>query len=104
FTVCKAGHRRRHHSKLNEIAFSAALISELGAISRAKPMQRKLRDLALHAICSPEAARPMSALSRLNTQSASIKALYKACRTQAEAWLGDSLPACRSAPGEREKL
>lgn len=72
--------------RLTEISFGSALFTELQGIALAKqeaergllsfgPLERRLRHLNMHLIDSQELMSQLSALSKLNTQSAFIKAL-----------------------------
>lgn len=96
-------------SRLTEIGFSSALHAELEGILLAKReaerspftlgrLERRLRRLALHRICAPDA---MSTQSRLDTRSSFMQALHDAGRAQADAWLREHLApptAARSGP------
>ncbi|HEY8027144.1 MAG TPA: patatin-like phospholipase family protein [Burkholderiaceae bacterium] len=87
-------------SRLTEIGFSAALFTELQGIALAKReaqrgwfaigrMERRLRNLHVHLIDSPDFMSRLDGLSKLNTQAPFISALREEGRRQADRWLDD---------------
>jgi NTE family protein len=86
------------YSRLTDIGFSAALLTELQGVALAMReaqrgwfvfgrLERRLRRLNVHLIDSREFMSRLSGLSKLNAQAPFIQTLHNEGRLQAEKWL-----------------
>jgi NTE family protein len=84
--------------RMTEISFTSAFYAELQGIAMAKQeaddgkfafgnLERRLRRLKMHLIDSQELMSGLEPLSKLDTHTSFIKALYAEGRTSAHAWL-----------------
>jgi NTE family protein len=88
--------------RLSEMGFSSSFFTEMHALLQAKKqaesswlgfgrMERRLRQLQLHTIESPELMSQLSAHSKMNAQAAFLHSLHQAGRAEANRWLKQDL-------------
>ncbi len=89
------------HTRLAEIGFNAAISTELQAIALAQRearrglfafgrLERRMRNLHVHAVASPEFMGKLTTISRMNTQAPFLEALRNEGRQQTARWLDEN--------------
>lgn len=88
--------------RLSEMGFSSSFFTEMHALLQAKKqadsnwigfgrLERRLRQLQLHTIESPELMSQLSVHSKMNAQAAFLHSLHQAGRVEADRWLKQDL-------------